>query len=117
MLRSRLSRSVSVLGVIVLLATACGDSGDDEGAPVTSGGPSASAASSTTLAPQRGGVATVGSYSRDTGLDPAKLAGGGTVGANELAAIYDVIMRYNDATGKYEPRTAESLTPSMAALT
>jgi peptide/nickel transport system substrate-binding protein len=57
-------------------------------------------------------VATIGAYSRDTGLDPAKLAGGGTVGGNELAAIYDTIMRYNDVNGKYEPRTAESLTPN-----
>src|SRR5687768_9003285 len=98
-LHSRLSRWVSVLGAIVLLATACGDSDDDSSnAPQTTGTVTATSASTTTLAPQRGGVATIGVYSRDTGLDPAKVAGGGTVGANELASIYDVIMQYTAAT-------------------
>ncbi len=34
------------------------------------------------------------------------------VGATEMAAIYDTVVRWNPATGSYDPRTAESLTPN-----
>ena len=30
----------------------------------------------------------------------------------ELAAIYDTLMRFDPLTGKYEPLTAESMTPN-----
>ncbi|HEV8297385.1 MAG TPA: ABC transporter substrate-binding protein [Acidimicrobiales bacterium] len=95
----------------MLLAAACGDDGGggSESTTTKAGG---STASTTTLAPQKGGIATIGQFSAAPGLDPAKLAGGGTVGGMEHMAIYDVLMRYNNVTGKYEPRTAASLTPN-----
>jgi peptide/nickel transport system substrate-binding protein len=40
------------------------------------------------------------------------MTGSGVTGAIELSAIYDTIYRYNPTTKKYEPRTAESITPS-----
>src|SRR5690606_34239516 len=33
-------------------------------------------------------------------------------GASELAAIYDVLVRYDAETGEFEPRLAESLEPN-----
>lgn len=104
-------RRLAAIGILVLVAfaAACGDSGGSESGSTTSaggGGPT------TTLTPQKGGVVTVGQFSAPPGLDPAKLAGGGTVGGMEMAALYDVLVRYNNVTEKYEPRTAESLTPN-----
>jgi peptide/nickel transport system substrate-binding protein len=46
------------------------------------------------------------------GLDPIVASGSGTVGGTEMMAIYDTVMRYDPATGKYDPQTAQSLTPN-----
>ena len=94
-----------------LIATACGD--DDEGGS-TSSTSSANVATtpSTTLAPQKGGILNAGQFTGIQGLDPVKLAGAGSVGAIELSAIYDTLMRYNPETKKYEGRTAQSLEPN-----
>jgi peptide/nickel transport system substrate-binding protein len=98
--------------VVSLAASACGDSGGDESegaAPSTTG---AAATTTTTLAPKTGGSITMGMYSETAGLDPVVSNGGGTTGNTELMAIYDTIMRYDTTTGKYEPQTAESLSPN-----
>lgn len=47
-------------------------------------------------------------------LDPAKTAARGGSGGDELAAVYDVLLRYDDKTGEYEPRLAQSLTADAA---
>jgi peptide/nickel transport system substrate-binding protein len=93
------------LFAVALLATACGDDGGGGAAEPDAG-------STTTAAPQVGGVVTVGQFTAGPGLDPAKVAGSGSVGGNELLAVYDVLMRYNPESQKYEGRTAESLTPN-----
>ncbi len=95
------------MAVAVALAAACSSSASK----------GSSAAGSTTTAatgagaPQTGGVISVGEFSAPSGLDPAKLQGGGTVGGMELAALYDTIVDYNATTHKYEPRTG-SFTPN-----
>ena len=66
-------------------------------------GASTTVAPATTAAPVKGGTITVGQYSRENGLDPTKLNGGGTVGGSELAALYDTLMRYNPETGAFPP--------------
>jgi peptide/nickel transport system substrate-binding protein len=113
MSRRGVRRFIALIGVVTIFATACGDDGGGGNAETSTTKANATGStapgSSTTLAPQSGGVATIGQFSREPGLDPAKLAGGGTVGGMEHMAIYDVIMRYNSVTLKYEPRTAESL--------
>ena len=101
--------------VFSLGAAACGDDGGktakntgSTGTGTTASGASTGgtgAATTTTVAPVKGGIITVGTYSNAAGLDPAKIAGGGTVGGMENAAIYDTIVRYDNKTGKYEPRT------------
>jgi peptide/nickel transport system substrate-binding protein len=102
----RWSLAIGVVVVAGLLA-ACGNSGGDKG----SGSDSAVASTTTTsLVPKRGGSLTFGVFSQTVSLDPAVSTGGGTTGADELAALYDTLMRYNDDTGMYEPQTAQSLT-------
>jgi peptide/nickel transport system substrate-binding protein len=123
-------RAVAVTAVLAMTAAACGDDDDDDGGAVdtettagstaagsettASGGTETSAGTETTAAaeeeegtPVAGGTITIGAYSNPVGLDPAKLAGGGTQGGIELTAIYDQIVRYNIETGEYEPRTGE----------
>ena len=106
-MRSRvLTRVVVALVAVGLLASACGDDNGDDAATTTQApGSSVASSASTTLAPQRGGSVTIGQLVAGAGMDPILLAGGGTTGANELAAIYDTIVRYNPKTGGYEPRT------------
>jgi peptide/nickel transport system substrate-binding protein len=107
--------------ILALGAAACGDDGGTKAASNTgttgtgttgasssgSGTGGTGSAATTTAAPVKGGTITVGTYSNAVGLDPAKIAGGGTVGGMENAALYDTIVRYNNVTGKYEPRTGE----------
>ena len=106
-------RLVASALLLSLGAAACGDDGgkaasdtaSTTGASSTGGTGKTGAVSTTTIAPVKGGIITVGTYSNSAGLDPVKIAGGGTVGGMENAAIYDVIVRYDNTTGKYEPRT------------
>ncbi len=125
--RRTLWRAIAALAALATLAAACGDDDDDSGAAdttaaaattaggggsaTTAGGGATTAASTATTeaagTPTPGGTITIGAYSNPVGLDPAKLAGGGTQGGIELTAIYDQIVRYNIETGKYEPRTGE----------
>jgi peptide/nickel transport system substrate-binding protein len=129
--RRTLWRAIAALAALATLAAACGDDDDDSGgatdttaaaaSTTAGGGGTATTASGTTAAstasttattaaeatPVKGGTITIGAYSNPVGLDPAKLAGGGTQGGIELSAIYDQIIRYDITTGKYEPRTGE----------
>jgi len=107
MRKSRFTKLVTCVFVIGLVAAACGDS--KESSSTTTGGATGTSPS-TTLAPVSGGSATIGQFSREGGLDPAKLAGGGTVGGTEGAAMFDVLMKYDAATATYVGGTAESLT-------
>jgi peptide/nickel transport system substrate-binding protein len=109
-------RLVAFVVAVTLVASACGDDKSDGG---TTGAPGSSTtvapgatASATTLTPVKGGVLVMGQFSKEGGLDPAVLAGGGTVGGNENAALYDTLMRVDQSTGKYIGRTAESMTPN-----
>ena len=110
MKRSMRRRLLSLMLAVTLVAAACGDDDSDGGqsGASTTGGSATTAA----LTPQKGGILTFGQFSKEGGLDPAVLAGGGTVGGIENAALYDTIMRLDHASGKYVGRTAESMTPS-----
>ena len=112
MRHSRLVRALAALFAVATVAAACGDSGTSGSGQSTTTGPSTTAGSTTTAAPTKGGVITVGQFSREPGLDPAKLAGGGTVGGSELAAMYDTLLRYDPEKGVYEPQLAESFKPN-----
>lgn len=49
-------------------------------------------------------------------LDPAKTTARGENGGSELAAAYDVLMRYNSDNNEFQPRLAESLTQEPGGL-
>jgi peptide/nickel transport system substrate-binding protein len=59
-----------------------------------------------------GGTISFGTFSETAGLDPIVSTGSGVPGYNEMAAIYDTILRYNTQTGKYDNNFAESITAS-----
>jgi peptide/nickel transport system substrate-binding protein len=103
-------RRVGVLIAISVLVAACGDDGESSpGASTTS-----VVSSPTTVAetPVSGGTLTMNTSTQALGLDPIVTSGAGTLGGAEMVAIFDTVMRWNPETGKYEPRTAESLTPN-----
>lgn len=60
--------------------------------------------------PKDGGTLTVADYSEARSLDPTKTIPNGAAGGNALAAVYDVLIRYDEAAGAFEPWLAESLT-------
>jgi peptide/nickel transport system substrate-binding protein len=95
---------LALVTALALIGAACGD---DSGGGGTR--PTTTAATTTTRTPQIGGTLTFAEYSEPAGLDPIVSTGAGVTGAIEMTAVYDTIMRWDPATGKYEPRTAESL--------
>src|SRR2546430_1817966 len=99
-LRRVLVSSVSLVAATALVATACGDSGSD--AKTDQATTTTAVASTTTRAPQTGGVLRYASNSEIRGLDPIVAFGEAIAGNIELAAIYDVLVRWDPATGKYE---------------
>jgi len=100
---------VSALLALVLVASGCGDSGSDNSSGSTTSA-AAGSATSTAKAAVSGGTLTFGEFSEPVGLDPIVSTGQGTTGAIEMAAIYDTILRYDPATGKYNNNFAESVT-------
>ena len=105
--------ALAIALIVGLVAAGCGDDGDeaDTGQSQTTTG---ATATSTTAAPQpkSGGSMTVGTFSETPSLDPVINVGTGVTGGMELVALYDSLMIYDPATGKFEPRTAASLTPN-----
>lgn len=109
----RIRRALAFLAAAALVATACGDDGGGDSqttAPGTASGPT------TTKAPVSGGTLIFGNFSEPASLDNAVSTGSGTTGGTEMAAVYDTLMRYDPDAGKYEGRTAESVTSSADFL-
>ena len=110
---SRVRVVVAAVVATALLAASCGDDGAGEASgSTTTTASQTTAAVATTAAPKVGGTLTVGTFSQTAGLDPVVTTGGGNSGSSEVGTIHDTIMRYDNATGKYEPQTAESLSPN-----
>src|SRR4051794_40342147 len=95
--------------VIALVAVSCGDDGGNDAgqAATTTAAPSPS--TTATPQPKSGGSLTVGTFTETPSLDPVTNIGTGVTGGMELVALYDSLMTYDTATGKFEPRTAASL--------
>lgn len=66
--------------------------------------------------PVQGGTLTYATQAETASLDPAKTAARGSSGGSELAAVYDVLMRYDTQTKKYLPQLAKSLQVSEDQL-
>lgn len=60
-------------------------------------------------APVDGGTVTFADYSEARSLDPAVTIATGASGGAALTAVYDVLVRYDDATGDYEPWLAAGI--------
>lgn len=60
--------------------------------------------------PVRGGTLRFADYAEARSLSPAATYATGASGGSALAAVYDVLMRYDTAARTYEPWLAESLT-------
>ena len=113
-------RLAAPLLVAALLIAACGDDDDGDTASPSSAGATTSAAGATTTAAlagcsTKGGTLTVATPSPPSGIDPVRLFGDGTVGADELVAFYDTLMVFDNDTETYVPRLAESVTPNATA--
>lgn len=65
--------------------------------------------------PVRGGTLNFADYAEARSLSPAVTYATGASGGSAMAAVYDVLMRYNTETKKYEPWLAESLESSKDA--
>ncbi|MFJ9681829.1 ABC transporter substrate-binding protein [Streptomyces sp. NPDC101194] len=59
--------------------------------------------------PVRGGTLHFADYAEARSLSPAATYATGASGGSALAAVYDVLMRYDTAAERYEPWLAESL--------
>ncbi|MGF7121563.1 MULTISPECIES: ABC transporter substrate-binding protein [unclassified Rhodococcus (in: high G+C Gram-positive bacteria)] len=60
--------------------------------------------------PQSGGTVSYATYNGVSSLDPADRQDGGATGGSEMAAIYDLLMRYDSESKEYQPQLAQSLT-------
>ncbi|MDF1604675.1 ABC transporter substrate-binding protein [Nocardioides sp. YIM 152315] len=59
--------------------------------------------------PVDGGTLTISDYSEARSLDPSATVGHGSAGGNALAAVYDLLVRYNTDSGEFEPWLADSI--------
>lgn len=64
--------------------------------------------------PVDGGTLRFASYAMVSGLDPLRTQAAGNTGGTEMAAVYDVLMRYDDESRTYEPQLAQSLESNEA---
>lgn len=62
--------------------------------------------------PTPGGTLSFATYNAVSSLDPADRQDGGATGGSEMAAIYDLLIRYDPVTKQYQPQLAQSLTPN-----
>jgi len=61
--------------------------------------------------PVRGGTLTYADVTEARSLDPTKTYATGSAGGTPMAAVYDVLVRYDAETQAFEPWLAESLEP------
>lgn len=67
--------------------------------------------------PVRGGTLNFADYAEARSLSPAVTYATGASGGSAMAAVYDVLMRYDTETKQYEPWLAESLESNKDATT
>lgn len=114
----RTSAVRAFVGVVVLVTVTAGcQSSGSDGAPRVATGSVGKYASGLiniddSGSPQKGGTLSFGAYSEPAVLDPSHTIVAGSTGGTEMAAIFDELMRYDEASGKVVPQLAESLTPS-----
>lgn len=118
---SRTSLRVALAAGLALVAVACGSDDSDSAVQVTTTVAEGGVTDTTEAAPVEeappceatvpGSQLNVGVYVPTGSLDPLRTSGA-LVGGTDLAAIYDVLMRWDEETGEWVPHVAESLEPN-----
>ncbi|MEZ5247178.1 MAG: ABC transporter substrate-binding protein [Acidimicrobiales bacterium] len=117
---------VCLLLALMLIAASCGDDdsgtaddiGGDSGDSGGSGdaedsGDSGDAGDATECTAENvGGDLTFGTFAPTAGLDPVQITGGGTSGEIESVAVFDTLVRYDQALNDFVPHMAESVEPN-----
>ncbi|MFM1729697.1 ABC transporter substrate-binding protein [Prescottella soli] len=67
--------------------------------------------------PVSGGTVSFASYAPVTSLDPTVTQPAGATGGTEMAAVYDVLMRYDTGSQSFQPQLAKSFEESADHLT
>lgn len=112
--RSR-PRTLIGLTAITLLAAGCSSGSDSSGGSSDASGPESTyqvgMINQTSAGdPVDGGTLTMGAFSEPRSLDPANAIVAGSTGGIEMAALYDVLLRWDSARNTVEPQLAESMT-------
>lgn len=105
----RAGRLVAALSAAGLLLAGCSSAGGDD---VSREDVSNGLIGVQSGDPQSGGTIAYAGYSAVTSLDPAKRQDGGSTGGTEMAAIYDLLLRYDNATDEFVPQLAKSFEPN-----
>ncbi|WP_305092905.1 ABC transporter substrate-binding protein [Prescottella sp. R16] len=106
---ARLGRFVTALSAAAVLIAGCAGSstGSTDASEVSTGLVGGQADGGD---PVSGGTLSYATYSSVSSLDPADRQDGGSTGGSEMAAIYDLLMRYDPEAKEYVPQLAQSLT-------
>lgn len=116
----RVSRMLAMVAIGAVALTGCanadGDSADDASAATTTAyGILGDQGDGGT--PVKGGTLSFATYAPVTSLDPAVTQPAGATGGTEMAAVYDVLMRYDTDSQTFEPQLAKSFEESADHLT
>lgn len=118
------SVATAALASMALLA-GCASSGNDGGIGSSDSSNGAMLATETQIIgeqetasePINGGTLSFAGYSMPNSLDPTVTQASGATGGTEMAAVYDVLMRYDPNNDKFVPQLAKSLEESEDHLT
>src|SRR5690606_18427128 len=118
LMRRRTGRLIAAMLTAGLVLGACGDSGDDDKAgekPAPVGFANGFVVEpDDSGTPVQGGQLQVVTYSEARVLDPVQTIANGSSGGTEMAAVFDLLMRYDPVADEYVPQLAEGLTANDA---
>lgn len=117
---SRLARIVATAAVSTMALAGCanpGTSGNDNGSSASSAVHGLIGDQGEPGTPTEGGTLSFASYSSVSSLDPTVIPATAPTGGTEMAAVYDVLMRYDYDSQTFEPQLAQSLEESPDRLT
>ncbi|WP_209307473.1 ABC transporter substrate-binding protein [Geodermatophilus sp. DF01_2] len=117
MTRTSLHVRVAALGAGALVLSACGSNSDAAPSDSVSQPPAEPTmgiigAQTDCGEPVEGGTLTLADYAEARSLNPTQTIATGYSGGTALAAIYDVLVRYDPETGEFEPWLAEDVQPN-----
>ncbi|MGJ3508069.1 ABC transporter substrate-binding protein [Enemella sp. A6] len=118
MFSTRFARGAAVIAAVALTLSACArgqEGGDDTDSDQTADNPVQAGffpQDGDPGEPVKGGTLTYADLVEGRSLDPTKVIPTGSSGGTQLVAIYDQLVRYDAASGEYQPRMAENVEPN-----